>query len=66
MNARGAMEMILASVALEHGLIDEKLFVALVVMAFVTSMLSGPVMSRLLEPRGQVVTASTAAAASAG
>jgi Kef-type K+ transport system membrane component KefB len=48
MNARGAMEMILASVALEHGLIDERLFVALVVMALLTSLLSGPVMSRLL------------------
>jgi Kef-type K+ transport system membrane component KefB len=48
MNARGAMEMILASVALEYGLIDERVFVALVVMALVTSMLSGPVMQRLL------------------
>jgi Kef-type K+ transport system membrane component KefB len=48
MNARGAMEMILAAIALEHHIIDETLFVALVVMALVTSMLSGPVMSRLL------------------
>ncbi len=53
MNARGAMEMILASVALEHGLIDESLFVALVVMALVTSMISGPAMARLLK-RGWV------------
>lgn len=50
LNARGAMEMILASIALEHQLIDEKLFVALVVMALVTSLLSGPVMHRLLHP----------------
>ena len=48
MNARGAMEMILASVALEYGLIDQRVFVALVVMALVTSMLSGPMMQRLL------------------
>lgn len=48
MNARGAMEMILASVALEYKLIDHRIFVALVVMALVTSMLSGPVMRRLL------------------
>jgi Kef-type K+ transport system membrane component KefB len=48
MNARGAMEIILASVALEQHLIDERLFVALVVMALVTSLLSGPVMARLL------------------
>jgi Kef-type K+ transport system membrane component KefB len=47
MNARGAMEMILASVALDHGIIDQRLFVALVVMAFVTSMLSGPFLQRL-------------------
>jgi Kef-type K+ transport system membrane component KefB len=49
MNARGAMEMILASIALERGLIDETLFVALVTMAVVTSLLSGPVMVRLLK-----------------
>ncbi len=51
MNARGAMEMILASIALEHRIIDEGLFVALVVMALVTSILSGPVMSLLLAQR---------------
>lgn len=48
MNARGAMEMILASVALEHRLINERLYVALIVMALVTSMLSGPVLQRLV------------------
>jgi Kef-type K+ transport system membrane component KefB len=47
MNARGAMEIILASVALEYGLIDERIFVALVVMALVTSVLSGPMIQRL-------------------
>lgn len=49
MNARGAMEIILASVALEAGLIDERIFVALVVMALATSVLGGPVMKRLME-----------------
>jgi Kef-type K+ transport system membrane component KefB len=44
MNARGAMEIILGLIALENGLIDEKLFVALVVMALITSMTSGPLM----------------------
>jgi Kef-type K+ transport system membrane component KefB len=48
MNARGAMEMILATVALESGLIDQRIFVALVVMALVTSMLGGPMMKRLI------------------
>jgi len=44
MNARGAMEIILGLIALEVGLIDEQLFVALVVMAIITSMTSGPLM----------------------
>jgi len=48
LNARGAIEIIMASVALEHRLIDERLFVALVVMAVVTSLLSGPAMERLV------------------
>ena len=47
MNARGAMGMILASVAFENGIIDERIFVALIVMALVTSLLSGPAMQRL-------------------
>ena len=51
MNARGAMEIVLAGVALEYKLIDQRLFVALVTMALLTSMLSGPMMQRLLRPR---------------
>ena len=51
LNARGAMEMILALVALEYGLIDHRVFVALVVMALVTSMLSGPILKQLYPPR---------------
>jgi Kef-type K+ transport system membrane component KefB/mannitol/fructose-specific phosphotransferase system IIA component (Ntr-type) len=48
LNARGAMEIILASLALEAGLIKERVFVALVVMALLTSLISGPAMKRLL------------------
>ena len=48
LNARGATGIILASVGLEHGLIDERLFVAVVVMALVTSLLSGPAIKRLV------------------
>lgn len=48
MNARGAMEMILASVAFEYKLIDQRIFVALVVMALVTSLLSAPALQRLM------------------
>lgn len=50
LNARGAMEIILGTLALNAGLIDEKMFVALVVMALVTSIISGPLMKRFIEP----------------
>lgn len=48
MNARGAMEIILAYIALDCKLIDQRIFVALVIMALTTSMLSGPILMRLL------------------
>lgn len=48
MNARGAMEIILGLVALNVGLINEKVFVAMVILAIVTSMISGPAMKKLL------------------
>jgi len=49
MKARGAMEIILGIVALENGLINEKVFVSLVIMALVTSMSSGPLMKWMLK-----------------
>jgi len=49
LNARGAIEIILASVALEQQLIDQRIFVALVVMAFATSMLSGSLLKHLVK-----------------
>lgn len=48
MNARGAMEIILGLLALEAGIIGRPLFVALVVMAIVTSALGGPLISLVL------------------
>ncbi len=51
MNARGAMEIILGIVALESGLINEKVFVSLVIMALITSMTSGPLMKWMLKSR---------------
>jgi mannitol/fructose-specific phosphotransferase system IIA component (Ntr-type) len=44
MNVRGAMEIILGVLALQAGVIDERLFVALVVMALLTSAAGGPLM----------------------
>jgi Kef-type K+ transport system membrane component KefB/mannitol/fructose-specific phosphotransferase system IIA component len=53
MNARGAMEIILGLLALEAGLIDQRLFVALVVMALITSVASGPLMKWVLKLRAR-------------
>lgn len=51
MNSRGAMEIILGLLALESGLIREKVFVALVIMALVTSVSSAPLMNIFLSDR---------------
>jgi Kef-type K+ transport system membrane component KefB/mannitol/fructose-specific phosphotransferase system IIA component (Ntr-type) len=48
MNARGAMGIILAAIAREAGLLKDEMFVALVVMALTTSLVSGPAMKWLL------------------
>ncbi len=44
LNARGAVEIILGSLALDAGLITQPIFVALVIMALVTSITSAPLM----------------------
>ena len=49
LNARGAMEIILGSLAYEAGLINHAVFVALIVMALVTSISSAPLMRLFLE-----------------
>lgn len=49
MNARGAMEIILGLLALQMGVIREKMFVALVITALVTSMLSGSMIQKILK-----------------
>jgi Kef-type K+ transport system membrane component KefB len=48
LNARGATGIILADVGLANNVIDERIFVALVVTALLTSLMSGPAMNRLL------------------
>jgi Kef-type K+ transport system membrane component KefB/mannitol/fructose-specific phosphotransferase system IIA component (Ntr-type) len=52
MNARGAMEIVLGLLALQYGIVGEPMFVALVVMALVTSIFAGPVVQRLLGRKG--------------
>ncbi len=59
MNARGAMGIILADLARTTGLLNDQMFVSLVVMALATSLVSGPAMKWLLyqaQPEEDVVT----------
>jgi Kef-type K+ transport system membrane component KefB/mannitol/fructose-specific phosphotransferase system IIA component (Ntr-type) len=46
----GAMGIIVGLLAMQRGLISQRLFVALVTMAIVTSMISGPAMQFILRP----------------
>ncbi|MCE9604399.1 MAG: cation:proton antiporter [Planctomycetia bacterium] len=52
MNARGATGIILAGVGLESGVIDHRIYVALVLMALITSMMAGPLMKLFLAAHG--------------
>lgn len=51
LNSRGAVEIIIASLALQQGLIDQTLFATLVIMAVVTSLLPEP-LTHLLKLKG--------------
>ncbi len=51
LNARGATGIILAGVGRTAGVIDDRMFVAVVVMALVTSIVAGPMMNWLLSHR---------------
>lgn len=51
MNSRGAMEIILGILAFQFGVIQETVFVALVIMALATSLASGPFMNYFMRYR---------------
>lgn len=51
MNARGAMAIILGFLALQNGLIRQRMFVAIVIMAAVTTLLSEPIIKWILRRR---------------
>lgn len=53
MTARGAMEIILGQLALQADLISEELFVAIVIMAIVTSLIAGPAIEKILSRKQQ-------------
>lgn len=48
MIAKGTMGIILAILALQHGLISERMFVAIVVVSLLTSVISGPMIQLFL------------------
>ena len=48
LNARGATGIILAGVGLANHIIDDRIFVAFVVMALITSLMAGPLMTSML------------------
>jgi Kef-type K+ transport system membrane component KefB len=59
LNARGATGIILAGVGRSAGVVDDRIFVAMVVMALVTSLIAGPMMNSLLSHRFAIVRATT-------
>ncbi|MBK6311234.1 MAG: cation:proton antiporter [Candidatus Microthrix sp.] len=54
LNARGALEIVVATVGLSLGVIDTRAYTVIVVMALVTTAMTGPVLKRLYPdaPRG--------------
>ena len=49
MNARGAMEIVLSTLAQRAGLIGNRMFVAFVIMALFTSLIAAPVIQPLMK-----------------
>ena len=55
LNARGATGIILAGVGLANHVINDRIFVAIVIMAIVTSLVAGPAMNALLHHRRALI-----------
>jgi Kef-type K+ transport system membrane component KefB/nucleotide-binding universal stress UspA family protein len=55
MNTRGLTELIVLTIARDRGIIDERLFTMLVIMALVTTFMAGPLL-RLIDPGGALTT----------
>jgi Kef-type K+ transport system membrane component KefB len=64
MNTRGLTELVILSVGLQLGFLDDQLYSLMVVMAVVTTMMAGPLLS-VLYPRRQVVEDAAEVAAAA-
>jgi Kef-type K+ transport system membrane component KefB len=57
MNTRALMELIVLNIGYDLGLIPQKVFTMLVIMAVVTTLMAGPLLKRLLASTGHVVPA---------
>ena len=57
MNTRALMELIVLNIGLDLGFIPPKVFTMLVIMAIVTTVMTGPLLKRLLPRAGHAVTA---------
>jgi Kef-type K+ transport system membrane component KefB len=66
LNARGATGIILAGVGRAAGVIDDRMFVAIALMALVTSLIAGPMMNWLLSHRTAAIRPTTTEAEATG
>jgi Kef-type K+ transport system membrane component KefB len=57
MNTRGLMELIVLNIGFDLGLIPQKVFTMLVIMAVVTTLMAGPLLKRLLPNSGHCIPA---------
>jgi Kef-type K+ transport system membrane component KefB len=55
MNTRALMELIVLNIGFDLGLIPQKVFTMLVIMAVVTTLMAGPLLKRLLARSGHVI-----------
>jgi Kef-type K+ transport system membrane component KefB len=55
MNTRALMELIVLNIGFDLGLIPQKVFTMLVIMAVVTTLMAGPLLKRLLAATGHVI-----------
>ena len=61
MNTRGLVELIVLNIGLDLGVITPRLFAMLVIMALVTTMMTSPILMRLVHPRDRRALADRAA-----
>jgi len=55
MNTRALMELIVLNIGFDLGLIPQKVFTMLVIMAVATTLMAGPLLKRLLSNAGHAI-----------